>query len=452
MIHESLLERRGRTGQSVSLAEIMRAFSYALDLTEGQPAGHCVRACYIGMMVGAGLGLPPSRQHELFFTLLLKDLGCSSNAARIRELYETDDRAFKHQWKTIPAGLPATLRFVFAKSAQGAPLSRRFSVIANILKNGDAIAQEMIEARCSRGSDIAAGLGFSPATCSGIYHLDEHWDGSGRPSHLRGDAIPLYSRIALLAQIAEVFYSHGGPQAAIDEVTARSGSWLDPELVAAFRLIAGDGCLWRDLAAPSLETMLMGFAPPEDPLPVDEDYLDRIAEAFGQVIDAKSPYTAGHSFRVADYSEKLATALGLVPGRRRALRRAAALHDIGKLGVPNTILDKPGKLDDDEWVEMRSHAAHTSEVLSRIGAFSDMAALAGAHHERLDGKGYPLGLVDMEISRETRIITACDFYDALTADRPYRAAMDRAKALAIMEAEIGKAIDGDCFEVLRSIS
>src|SRR5690606_33689039 len=123
------------------------------------------------------------------------------------------------------------------------------------------------------------------------------------------------------------------------------------------------------------------------------------------------------------------------------------LHDIGKLGVPNAILDKPGKLDDSEWVEMRGHAAHTSEVLSRIGVFADMAALAGAHHERLDGTGYPLGLVDMEISRETRIITACDFYDALTADRPYRAAMDRTKALAIMESEVGKAIDGDCFEV-----
>src|SRR5690606_28900739 len=108
------------------------------------------------------------------------------------------------------------------------------------------------------------------------------------------------------AQIAEVFYSHGGPDAAIDEVTARSGTWLDPELVAAFRLVAGDGSLWRDLAAPSLETTLMAFAPPDDRLPVDEDYLDRIAEAFGQVIDAKSPYTAGHSSRVADYTDQLA--------------------------------------------------------------------------------------------------------------------------------------------------
>lgn len=341
---------------------------------------------------------------------------------------------------------------MFARTAQGAPLKRRVTVIANILKNGDAIAQEMIEARCSRGSDIAARLGFSPATCSGIFHLDEHWDGSGRPSHLRGDAIPLFARIALLAQIAEVFHSHGGPDAALDEVTARAGSWLDPLLVAAFRTIARDGTLWQSLASPRTDVLLNRFAPPADERELDEDYLDEIAEAFGQVIDAKSPYTSGHSRRVADYCDGLAGKLGVIAPRRRPLRRAAALHDIGKLGVANAILDKPGKLDDSEWAAMRGHAALTQLILGKIGAFSDMAKLAAAHHERLDGMGYPLGLDDREITRETRIITVCDFYDALTADRPYRDAMPREKALAVMQAEIGTAIDPDCFEALKSLT
>ncbi len=184
---------------------------------------------------------------------------------------------------------------------------------------------------------------------------------------------------------------------------------------------------------------------------VDDDYLDAITAAFGKVVDAKSPYTAGHSARVADYSEQLGKRLGVLPTRLRRLKRAATLHDVGKLGVSSAILEKPGKLDADEWVVMRSHAGHTQAILGRIGALADMAPIAAAHHERLDGKGYPLGLDEQVISRETRIITLCDFYDALTADRPYRAAMPIPRALAVMEGEVGKAIDGDGFEALREI-
>ena len=184
---------------------------------------------------------------------------------------------------------------------------------------------------------------------------------------------------------------------------------------------------------------------------VDEDYLDAITSAFGKVIDAKSPYTAGHSERVADYTEQLGLRFGVLPARLRRLRRAATLHDVGKLGVSSAILEKPGKLDDDEWVIMRSHASHTQAILGRIGVLSEMAPIAAAHHERLDGRGYPLGLEDDDITRETRIITLCDFYDALTAERPYRGAMPVERALSIMEGEIGSAIDGDGFEALREI-
>jgi HD-GYP domain-containing protein (c-di-GMP phosphodiesterase class II) len=115
------------------------------------------------------------------------------------------------------------------------------------------------------------------------------------------------------------------------------------------------------------------------------------------------------------------------------------------------ILDKPGKLDEAEWEIMRSHASHTQEILGRISALSDIAPVAAAHHERLDGKGYPLGLNEQQISRDTRIITICDFYDALTADRPYRAAMPVEDALAIIGAEVGVAVDGGCFEALRAV-
>jgi HD-GYP domain-containing protein (c-di-GMP phosphodiesterase class II) len=135
--------------------------------------------------------------------------------------------------------------------------------------------------------------------------------------------------------------------------------------------------------------------------------------------------------------------------RRRWLKRAALLHDIGKLGVSNSILDKPDKLDPDEWAAMKMHATHTETILSRIAAFGSLASIAAAHHERLDGKGYPRGLRGNQIVLETRIITTADIFDALTADRPYRAAMPVTRAMAVMSDMIGTAIDAGCFDALR---
>ena len=437
--------------QIVSLAEIVGAFSYALDITEGQPAGHAVRCCWIGSHIGKAIGLSAQERDDLYYALLLKDLGCSSNAARICELYQADDRAFKQGYKTVGTGLAATIHFIASRTARAAPLHRRAAAIGHILKNGDGIAQELIISRCTRGADIARSLRFDDAVAVGIYHLDEHWDGSGRPAHLRGDRIPLASRIALLAQVVDVFHGHAGRVAAMDEVARRSGSWLDPALAAAFAKVAADPLFWSGLASPFLDAKLLALAPHEHRRTVDDDYLDSIATAFGSVIDAKSPFTAGHSVRVADLAQKIGAEMGVLPARRRWLHRAALLHDVGKLGVSNSILDKPGKLDEREWVLMRDHAVHTQAILGRIGILADLAPIAAAHHEKLDGCGYPLGLKDGQIRRETRIITVCDYYDALTSDRPYRAATTRTDAMAIIAAEVGTAIDGDCYEALRAI-
>jgi putative nucleotidyltransferase with HDIG domain len=184
---------------------------------------------------------------------------------------------------------------------------------------------------------------------------------------------------------------------------------------------------------------------------VDDDYLDDIAAAFGEVVDSKSPYTSGHSERVARIADALAARLGLTAARRRWLRRGALLHDVGKLGVSNAILDKPGPLDDDEWACMRRHAAHTEAILGRIGAFAELSRVAGAHHERLDGTGYPRGLAGDQVALETRIITTADVFDAISADRPYRAAVPIPQTLAMMRATVGSALDPLCFEALEQI-
>jgi putative nucleotidyltransferase with HDIG domain len=248
-----------------------------------------------------------------------------------------------------------------------------------------------------------------------------------------------------------VFFTNGGPSAARAEVARHSGTWFDPALCEAFRALSGDRAFRTDVASADLDQRILELEPQDGQVAVDEDYLDDIAMAFGQVIDAKSAYTSGHSERVGFYCDGVAAEMGMAAPARRTLRRAAVLHDVGKLAVSSTVLEKPGKLDDDEWEVMRSHASHTAEILGQIGPMRDMAMIAAAHHERLDGRGYPFGLNGSMISIESRIITVCDFYDALTADRPYRGAMPAEKALGIMREEVGKAIDSECFAALEAV-
>jgi putative nucleotidyltransferase with HDIG domain len=152
---------------------------------------------------------------------------------------------------------------------------------------------------------------------------------------------------------------------------------------------------------------------------------------------------------VALFSNMIAIELGMSDAECRRLRRAALLHDIGKLGVSNSILDKPGKLDADEWVEIKRHPALGREVLARVGAFHDMSEIAGNHHERLDGKGYPCGLVGDQIDFPSRIVAVADVFDALTADRPYRQAMSADRAFAILDEMTGPALDFECVAGLK---
>ena len=435
--------------QDLKLSELIGALSYALDMTEGQPKGHCMRCAYIGTAVGAELGLDSRQQWELYYTLLLKDLGCSSNAARICELYLTDDLQFKRDFKLVGSSLPQAVRFVLTHTGLKAGLADRFRATIEIFQNGGEIARDLIQTRCQRGADIARQLRFGDGVAGGIHSLDEHWDGSGKPDGLRGEQISLYGRIALMAQVIDVFNASGDRAAVREEIRKRSGQWFDPALVRAFEKVASNTEFWTGLGAEDLPARVCGLEPAQHSVPLDDEYLDEIAEGFGQIIDAKSPFTAGHSARVGLYTDLIAEQLGVSVERRRWLRRGALLHDIGKLGVSNSLLDKPGKLDALEWESMRRHAVYTEQILSGIAPFAELARIAGAHHEKLDGTGYPRGLKAPDIALETRIITTADIFDAISADRPYRAAVPVGETLQMMQNMVGTALDARCMTALR---
>jgi HD-GYP domain-containing protein (c-di-GMP phosphodiesterase class II) len=431
------------------LGELLCSLSHALDLAEGQPAGHAVRSCWIGQEIGRAIGLKAAEMRELFHATLLKDAGSSSNAARVSQLFLADDRSLKRARQTAGLGMPSQMHFVVRHTGPQAPLGERLRAIVHAVQNAGEIHRELAEARGSRGAQVARQLRLGEDVADAIQALDEHWDGSGQPLGLCGKEIPLYARIALLAQGVDVFHARAGAQAAREEVARRSGRWFDPRLAATFAVLSRDAAFWRQLASDDLELRVLDMEPAPQAQPVDDDQLDDIALVFGQIADAKSPYTAGHGSRVALIADQVSGHLGLGTPERRWLRRAALLHDIGKLGVSNRILDKPSRLDASEWAEMQRHALHTEQILARVGGFGVLARVAGAHHEKLDGSGYPRGLDARHIRLETRIVTSADMFDALTADRPWRPAMPVDKALGVMRKSVDSAIDADCLAALE---
>jgi HD-GYP domain-containing protein (c-di-GMP phosphodiesterase class II) len=281
-------------------------------------------------------------------------------------------------------------------------------------------------------------LGFESETADAVRTLDEHWDGGGQPRGLHGEEIPLLGRILCLAQTAEIFYRAGGPDAAYRVARRRRGGWFDPALVDALATVAADRAFWDSLDAIPIDA----WEPEDHVIAADEARLDQIAAAFAGVVDAKSPWTYRHSDRVGLILVGLARATG-VDLPLRDLRRAALLHDIGKLAISNRILDKPAELTSAEFAVVRRHPTITEQVLARVPGCRHIVGLAGAHHERLDGSGYPRGLTAAQLSSAMRLLALADVYEALTSPRPYRA------ALAVMRAEVPRRLDPHAFATLE---
>lgn len=445
-ISSGLIEPAGELRQS----EIIGALSHALDLTEGMPAGHAQRCCWIGMKLAEELHLDAQARDDLYYTLLLKDAGCSSNAARIYNIYQCDDRVLKRDYKFLDSGqVDQLVKFAVAHVAPGLSWLERLPILAKLAGKGEEIGQELFLTRCEQGAEIAEQLGFSQRVCDGIRGLDEHWDGGGFPHHARGADIPLFSRIALMAQVVEVFFAQGGVPAALQAIRARKGRWFDPQLVEQMERLAQDPSFWEGLRDPDIASRIVTLQPTECVREVGDEELARLSGAFAAVIDAKSPFTFGHSSRVCQYAERIGREVGLGERQLFWLRQAALLHDIGKLGISNRILDKPGKLTDEEFAEIKLHPVYSLDILSKIGIFNALAPVASGHHERLDGKGYPHGLKGSQIDEATRMIAVADVFDAISAERPYRGPMPLAQALTILDEMSGSALDGDYVAALK---
>jgi HD-GYP domain-containing protein (c-di-GMP phosphodiesterase class II) len=234
------------------------------------------------------------------------------------------------------------------------------------------------------------------------------------------EKIPLGMRIVHLADVAEVHLRSGGVDGAAAMARQRSGTQFDPALVDVFcehlgELMPADDDVWARAIA---------LAPDSDQVLTDGE-MDSLLEAMGDFVDLKSPWTVGHSRVVAELAAKAGESLGLDCAQVGALRRAGHVLDLGRMGVPNRVWGKTSALSTAERERVRLHPYLTSRILARVDAVRGIAQLAGAHHERLDGSGYPQGTSGSELHLPERILAAADAYQSLCEPRPYRPARGR---------------------------
>jgi HD-GYP domain-containing protein (c-di-GMP phosphodiesterase class II) len=433
---------------ALPLSSALSGLSAALDLTEGHPRGHAGRTAIIAMAIARGLALDAVAASDVFYAALLKDAGSSANAGHLFLLCGASDErlAKRAAWLRDHRRLSSKVRYGLDWIEPGGSPLRRAGRAVRIAARGRRAWRELASIRSAHGAAAVRAMGFGDGVADTVAAVNEHWDGGGLPSRVRRDRIPLPSRIVGLAQVAELFRSLAGPARAMEIVHERSGRWFDPDLVACFDEVATSE-LWGSLIEDDPARAIAAVEPRDALVEATEARLDQVAAAFAAIVDAKSAFTAGHSERVAAIAAAVAERLGLPEPARSRLRHAALLHDLGKLSVPNAILDKAGPLVPEEWQTVHQHAYFTQKILQRVPPFADLADDAANHHERLDGRGYFRGLRGDALTPAARVIAVADVAAALLSARPYRPAVPLDRVLATMSVEAGTTL---CAEVVAA--
>jgi HD-GYP domain-containing protein (c-di-GMP phosphodiesterase class II) len=268
-----------------------------------------------------------------------------------------------------------------------------------------------------------------------------------------GNPLVLSSQIILLADSIEKSiqrdkYILHQNQSIKERIQGMQDRVITKELVSCFLEIARREEFWLDLVSPRLYHVLLNEGPYSN-AEIDMDGIALIADLFRDIIDFKSGFTATHTSGVSACTEILGSLFGLTEVEVNWLRIAGNLHDIGKLMIPNSILEKQGKLTSAETAVMRCHTYYTYYVINSIGGLRNVAEWAAYHHEKLDGSGYPFHCQAFEIDIESRILAVADVFTALAEDRPYRSGMDKEQIFSVIQGEVAqKKLDSNIVELL----
>jgi HD-GYP domain-containing protein (c-di-GMP phosphodiesterase class II) len=419
----------------VRLAELMAALSLATDLGMGQPLEQALRYCLLALELGRRIGCDARALSDVYYLALLEHLGCSATAPEIAVWNGGDELAFR-SWG-IGETHASTGEFLvqFARNVgEGRSPVQRALLLAAGLAAGERRFRRLVATQCEGASLLADRLGMTDGVREGLRHVYERWDGKGAPSGLAGEHVRLAQRVVTVAHDAVVHGRLRGLPAALELVRGRRGGAYDPEVCDAL-LADCDSLLRDDEEAGDAWTRVLE-AEPEPHRIVPEAQLEGVARAFADFADLKAPFLMGHSQAVAELAGLAAETLGSSRDGAVAVRLAGLVHDIGRLGVPNSVWEKPGSLTFSERERVRLHPYYTERILARTSILAPVAVCAACHHERLDGSGYHRGVGASQLPLDARLLAAADVYDAMTHERPYRPPLDPSRARAELRAEV----------------
>lgn len=439
----------GATAGAPTRGEMIAAVSVAIDLGLGQPAEHMMRAAVLADRLAARLGLDDAGRGAAYQATLLMWIGCTADSQEYARWFGDDIAVRGASYLVDWSGLPF-LRFLVEHVAEGRPLARRATTLTELMIDSRGHLGALLHSHCLSAALLAERLGLSRTVQDAVSTAFERYDGRGLPQGLSGDAIPIAMRIAQLADTAEVHDRLGGVDAAVTMATRRRGGQFDPTVVDA--LTADAGALLDLPRGAEAWAAALDCAPDRDDA-LHGAALDAAVAAIGDFADLKCPFLLGHSRGVAEVVSAAAQAMGLAPADADALRRAAHLHDVGRLGVSNLVWSKQGALDDGDWERVRMHPYLGGRVLTRIPGLAAEAALVRAHHERVDGTGYPAGTPGAALTRSDRLLAAAVAYRAAREPRPYREALDPDAAIARLHHRVAAGhLDPEAVAAVESVA
>lgn len=431
--------------RGVRLAELIAALSLGIDLGFGQPMEHVVRQTWIALRIAERLGLDADRRSVVYYTALLTNVGCHTDAHEQVKWFG-DDIGLKGDKYRYGLRGPRSAVAGLRRLGAGHPVLHRFRMGLNFALSGHKDLDGMVARHSAMAQSVAAEIGLPPAVQAAVAAAYEQWDGKGWPGKLKGEAIPIAARVSHFAEFIEVAHRSGGVDPAVDLARKLAGSQFDPTLASC--LAAGTGDLLGSLDRASAWEEVIA-AEPTLTRPLSADELDAALGAIADFVDLKSPYLLGHGRAVGQLTQGATLILGVGTDAGRLAYRAALAHGLGRLGVSNAIWDKRGPLGAGEWERVRLQPYLTERMLQQSPALNPIGVLAGQVRERLDGSGYPKGLDGGALSMAARVLAAADVYQAMLEPRPHRAAYPPDGAAAQLRAEAGSGrLDSDAAEAV----
>lgn len=412
-------------GEGLRLAELLAALSLATDLAHQVPAESALKDALLSVAFARHLGLADSDLSDVYYLALLYHLGCTGAAEEQGRVSRGDDgsvrRAFSEPDVTDNMQI---VHLALTELANTLPATDRISAIAKFMTAGKDFMVAAHNGVCEASGRLAERLGVGRNVSQALLEVYARWDGKIFPLP-PAEGVSLIARITHVVHVAQIYAVAGGSAAAVQVVRKRRGGEFDPRLADAF--VAGCPELFSAIGSDSVWEQALEAEPRPHRL-VPQAHLDEVTLTIADFTDIKSPWTHGHSRRVGELAEAAGGAAGLGAFERRQLRQSGYVHDLGNVSVPQRVWMKAGPLNHPEREAVRLHPYHTERILSASRWLQPLGALAGLHHERLDGSGYPRRTGAASMPQLARVLAAAEVYQAMLEERSWRPAFSNAEA------------------------